>query len=39
MKNAHLRTWIMGRELKNVENETHTLYVLEYGENTENHGI
>ena len=31
-RNVHLRTWIMGRELKNVENETHTLYVLEYGE-------
>ena len=32
MKNAHCRTWTMVRKLKNVENETQTLYDLEYGE-------
>ena len=30
-------TWIMERKLKNVENETQTLYDMEYGEKTENH--
>ena len=29
MKNTHCRTWIMARKLKNVENETETLYGLE----------
>ena len=32
MRNTHCRTWIMGRKLKKVENETQTLYDLEYGE-------
>ena len=32
MRNAHCRTWNMSRKLKNVENETQTLYNLEYGE-------
>jgi hypothetical protein len=27
----------MERKLKNVENETQTLYDMEYGEKTENH--
>ena len=31
MRNTHCRTWIMVRKLKNVENETQTLYDLEYG--------
>jgi hypothetical protein len=35
MKNTHCRTWIMGRNLKNMENATLTLYDLEYAENTE----
>ena len=37
MKNTHCMTWIMERKLKNVENETQTLYDMEYGEKTENH--
>ena len=32
MRNAHCRTWNMARKLKNVENETQTLYDFEYGE-------
>ena len=32
MRNAHWRTWNMARKLKNVENETQTLYVLKYSE-------
>ena len=28
MRNAHSRTWIMARKLKNVENETQTLFDL-----------
>ena len=32
MISAHFRTWNMARELKNVENETQTLFGLEYGE-------
>ena len=30
MISAHFRTWKMARELKNVENETQTLFDLEY---------
>ena len=30
MISAHFRTWNMARELKNVENETQTLFDLEY---------
>jgi hypothetical protein len=32
MKNTHYRNWIVARKLKNLENETETLYDLEYGE-------
>ena len=32
MISAHFRTWNMARELKNVENETQTLFDLEYCE-------
>ena len=32
MRNAHCRTWNMVRKLKNVENETLTLYDQGYGE-------
>jgi hypothetical protein len=32
MRNAQGRTWNMARILKNVENETQTLYDMEYGE-------
>ena len=32
MRTAHFRNWNMARKLKNVENETQTLYDLEYGE-------
>ena len=32
MTNAHSRTLIMLRKLKNMENETQTLYDLEYGD-------
>ena len=28
---THCRTWNMARKLKNVENETQTLFDLEYG--------
>jgi hypothetical protein len=31
MRNTHFRNWIVARKLKNVENETQTLYELEYG--------
>ena len=31
MRNAHSRPWIMGRNMKNMENEPQTLYDLEYG--------
>jgi hypothetical protein len=31
MRNAHCRTWIMARNMKNVENETETLFDLECG--------
>jgi hypothetical protein len=30
-RNAHCRAWNMTRKQKNVENETHTLFHLEYG--------
>ena len=32
MRNTHSRTWIMARKLKNMDNETQTLYDLKYGE-------
>ena len=32
MRQKHCLTWNMGRKLKNVENETQTLFGLEYGE-------
>ena len=32
MRNAHFRTWNMASKLKNMENETQTLFDLEYGE-------
>ena len=35
MQNTHGSTWIMARKLKNLENETQTLYDLECGEKTE----
>ena len=38
IRNAHCRTWIKVRKLKHMEKETQTLYDLEYGEKTENHG-
>ena len=38
MRIAHSRTWIMGRNLKNMQNETQTLYDLEYSRNTEKRG-
>jgi len=31
MRNAHGSTWNMARKLKNVENETQSLFDLEYG--------
>ena len=36
--NVRCRTWNMARKLKNKENETQTLFDLEYGEKTEIHG-
>jgi hypothetical protein len=36
MKNKHCRTWKMARIMKNVENEKHTLYDLEYGKTMKN---
>ena len=38
MRIAHSETWIMGRNLKNMQNETQTLYDLEYSRNTEKRG-
>ena len=35
MRNAHCRTWNMARKMKNVKNETQTLFDLEYGKKTE----
>ena len=32
MRNAHFGTWIMAINRKSMENETQTLYDLEYGE-------
>ena len=32
MRNAHRKTWNMARKLSNKENETQTLFDLEYGE-------
>jgi hypothetical protein len=32
MRNTHCRTWSMSRKLKIMQNETKTLYDLEYGE-------
>ena len=34
MRNVHSRTWNMARNLKNVENEKHTLQDLDCGEKT-----
>ena len=31
MRNRHCRNWILVKNLKNVENETQTLYDLVYG--------
>jgi hypothetical protein len=31
-KNTHFRTWIMARKLKNVLNETQTVFDMKYGE-------
>jgi hypothetical protein len=31
-RNVHCRTWNMARKLKNIENETQTLYYLDYSE-------
>ena len=31
MRNEHCMTWNMARKLKNVENDTQTLYEQEYG--------
>jgi hypothetical protein len=31
MRIKHCRTWIVARKLKNVENDTNTLYDLKYG--------
>ena len=36
MRNAHPRNWNMGRNMKNEENETQTLFDLDYGGKTEN---
>ena len=38
MRIAHSETWIMGRNLKNMQNETQTLHDLEYSGNTEKRG-
>ena len=35
MRNTHNRTWIMARELKNVENKKFTFQDMEYGKKTE----
>ena len=35
MRNSHFRTLNIARKLTKVENVTHTLQVLEYGERTE----
>ena len=35
MRYAYCRTWNMARKLKNVDNETQTLYNLECGRKTE----
>ena len=32
LRNTGCSTWIVARNLKNVENDTQTLYDLEYGE-------
>ena len=38
MKQKHSFTWNVARKLKNVEDETQTLYDLEYSRNTEKRG-
>ena len=38
MRNAHCRSWNMVRKLKKMENETHTLQDMEYGEKPEKRG-
>ena len=32
MRNTHCRNWIVARKLQKLENETQTLFDLEYGE-------
>ena len=32
MRNAQCMTWSMVKKIKNLENETHTLQIIEYGE-------
>ena len=36
MSNVHCRTWIILRKQKNMENETQTVYDLEYGKQHSN---
>ena len=38
MRNAHCMIWNIAKKLKNVKNETKTLFDLEYGEKTEKRG-
>ena len=38
MRNGHCSKWDMARNLKNVENEKHTLQELEYVEKTDKRG-
>ena len=38
MCQTHCRTWNMARKMKNVENETKTLFHLECGKKTEKRG-
>ena len=35
MRHKDCRTWDMARKLKNVENEKHTIYELDYEEKTQ----
>ena len=38
MRNAHCRSGNMARKMKNVENETQTMFDLEYSKKTEKPG-
>ena len=38
MRNTHCRTWNIARKLKNMENETQRLYILENVEKTDKRG-